>query len=66
MAKVKAMTVEGLEQLIEHKVVEILGDPDAGLPLKPAFRKKLEARLKKNSHRTSHQEVLRLEIGDCP
>ena len=59
MAKIREMTVEELEQFIEHKVVEMLGDPDAGLALKPAFRKKLESRLKKNSTRTSHQEVLK-------
>jgi len=59
MAKVKEMTVDDLEQFIEHKVVEILGDPDSGLVLKPAFRKKLESRLKKSSKRTSHEEVIK-------
>jgi len=46
MAKVKELTVEELEQFIEHKLVDIFGDPDSGLKLKPAFRKKLESRLK--------------------
>ncbi|OGP57991.1 MAG: hypothetical protein A2V67_10950 [Deltaproteobacteria bacterium RBG_13_61_14] len=59
MAKIKEMTVDELEQFIEHKVVEILGDPDAGLALKPAFRKKLESILKKSSKMTSHQEVVK-------
>ena len=59
MGKVKEMTVDDLEQFIEHKVVEILGDPDAGLRLKPEFRKKLESRLRKISKRTSHQEVMK-------
>jgi hypothetical protein len=59
MAKVKEMTVDELEQFIEHKVVEMLGDPDAGLPLKPAFRKKLESALKKPSKRVPHHEVLK-------
>lgn len=59
MSKVKEMTVDELEQFIEQKVVEILGDPDAGLALKPAFRKKLESRLKKSSPRTPHQEVVK-------
>ena len=51
MVKVKEMTVDELEQFIENKVAEILGDPDSGLSLKPAFRKKLESRLKKSSKR---------------
>jgi len=59
MGKVKEMTVDDLEQFIEHKVVEILGDPDSGLELKPEFRKKLECRLRKISKRTSHQEVMK-------
>jgi hypothetical protein len=59
MAKVKEMTADDLEQLIEHKVVEMLGDPDAGLRLKPEFRKKLESRLKQNGLRTCHQEVIK-------
>ena len=59
MAKVKEMTVDELEQFIEHKVVEMLGDPDAGLQLKPAFRKNLESRLKKSSKRTGSELELR-------
>ena len=47
MAKVKGMTMDELEQFIEHKVMEILGHPDSGLQLNPEFRKKLESRLKK-------------------
>lgn len=34
MAKIKDMSVDELEQLIEHKLFEILGDPDSGLLLK--------------------------------
>jgi len=59
MVKVKEMTVEELEQFIEHKLIEIIGDPDSGLELKPAFKKKLAQRLKKPSKRISHQEVLK-------
>lgn len=59
MAKVKGITTEELDQLIEHKVLEIIGDPEAGLHLKPAFRKKLESRLKKASPRTPHREVIK-------
>ncbi len=59
MAKVKDMTVEDLEQLIEYKLIEILGDPDSGLQLKEKFKAKLEQRLKKPSMRTPHEEVLK-------
>ena len=59
MAKVKEMTMEELEQFIENKLIEIIGDPDSGLELKPAFKKKLAQRLKKPSKRISHQEVLK-------
>ena len=59
MAKVKEMTVDELEQFIEHKVMEILGDPDSGLQLKPEFRIKLESRLKKTSQKIPHREVMK-------
>jgi len=59
MEKVKEMTVDELEQFIEHKLVEIIGDPDSGLKLRPAFRKKLEQRLKKPAKRIPHSEVLK-------
>ncbi len=59
MGKVRAITAENLDQIIEHKVLEILGDPDAGLRLKPAFRKKLQQRLKNSSRRTPHREVVK-------
>ncbi len=59
MAKVKDMTVEDLEQLIEHKLVEIIRDPDSGLQLREDFKAKLEERLKKPSKRISHEEVLK-------
>ena len=59
MAKVKDMSVEDLEQLIEHKFLELLGDPDAGLQLRKEFRIKLERRLRKPSKRISHHEVVK-------
>ncbi|MBM4146202.1 MAG: hypothetical protein WA126_01195 [Thermodesulfovibrionales bacterium] len=59
MAKVKDMTVDDLEHLIEHKFLEILGDPDSGLQLRKEFKTKLEQRLKKPSKRISHEEVLK-------
>ena len=59
MDKIKDMTIEDLEHLIEHKLLEILGDPDSGLQLNKEFKTKLEQRLKKPSERISHQEVLK-------
>ena len=59
MAKIKDMTVDDLENLIEHKFFEILGDPDSGLQLKKEFKAKLQQRLKKPSKRIPHQEVLK-------
>ena len=57
--KIKEMSVDDLEQFIEHKVLEILGDPDSGLQLKKEFKRNLEQRLKKPSKRISHEEVLK-------
>jgi hypothetical protein len=59
MAKIKDMTIEDLEQLIENKLLEMLGDSDSGLQLKEEFKTKLEQRLKKPAKRISHQEVLK-------
>ncbi|GAB4415111.1 MAG: hypothetical protein OHK0032_11270 [Thermodesulfovibrionales bacterium] len=59
MTRIKDMTVEDLEQLIENKLLEILGDPDSGLQLREDFKMKIEQRLKKPSKRVSHEEVLR-------
>ena len=55
--KIKDMSVDDLEQLIEHKLLEILGDPDSGLHLKREFKKKLERRLRKPSERISQHKV---------
>jgi len=59
MAKAKEMTVEEIEQIVEHKLLEIIGDPDSGLHLKKAFKKKLEQRLKKPSKRIPHEKVMK-------
>ena len=58
MPKVKDLSMDDLEYLIEQKVLEILGDPDSGLELTDEFKKKLTERLKKPSGRISHKEVL--------
>ena len=59
MPKVKEITIDDIEQLIEQKFLEIVGDPDSGLQLKEEFKKKLEQRLKKPSKRIHHKEVLK-------
>lgn len=59
MAKAKAMTADDVEQLIEQKLLEIIGDPDSGLHLKKEFKASLQQRLKKPTKRISHEEVLR-------
>ena len=59
MAKVKDLTIDELEYLIEQKILEVLGDPDAGLELKEEFREELKERLSRPSRRISHEEVLR-------
>jgi hypothetical protein len=59
MAKVKDLTLDELEYLIERKVLEILGDPDSGLELKDEFKEELRERLKDSSRRMSHEEVIK-------
>ncbi|MEK6691641.1 MAG: hypothetical protein AABY78_10210 [Nitrospirota bacterium] len=59
MARAKAMTADDIEQLVEQKLLEIIGDPDSGLHMKREFKTKLEQRLKKPSKRISHEEVLK-------
>ncbi len=59
MARAKAMTADDIEQLVEQKLLEMIGDPDSGLHLKKEFKTKLEQRLKKPSKRISHDEVLK-------
>jgi hypothetical protein len=59
MTKIKDLSIDDLEYLIEQKVLEILGDPDSGLELRDEFKEELRNRLKNSSKRTSHEEVLR-------
>ncbi|MCX5805346.1 MAG: hypothetical protein NT010_04660 [Proteobacteria bacterium] len=59
MSKTQSIISPNLEQFIEQKVLEIIGDPDSGLQLKKDFKLKLEERLKNHSKRTSHKEVLK-------
>ena len=57
MNKIKDLTVDDLEHLIEQKVMELLGDPDSGLGLRQEFKEELNRRLKIPGPRVSRQEV---------
>ena len=59
MTKVRDMTVNDLEELIEQKLLEIIGDPDSGLHLEKDFKEKLERRLRNVPKKVSHDEVLK-------
>jgi len=59
MLKVKDLSIDDLEHLIEQKIVEILGDSDSGLELTDEFRTKLRERLEKPPKRIPHEEVLK-------
>ena len=58
MTKDKDLTIDELENLIEQKILEVLGDPDSGLELREEFKDELKARLENPSRRISHQEVV--------
>ena len=62
MSKVKDLSIDDLEQLIEQKILEMLGDPDSGLQLRDEFKRKLKERLENPSKRMLHKEVLK-EFG---
>jgi len=59
MVKVKDLTIDDLEYLIEQKVLEILGYPDSGLEIKDEFKEELRERLKNSSKRLWHEEVIK-------
>ncbi|MEA3442483.1 MAG: hypothetical protein U9R04_03210 [Chloroflexota bacterium] len=59
MTKVKDLTIDELEYLIEQKILEVLGDPDSGLELTEEFKEELKERLGNPSKRIPHEEVLK-------
>ncbi|MCK4600171.1 hypothetical protein KAU37_10215 [Candidatus Bipolaricaulota bacterium] len=59
MPKVKDLSVDDLEQLIEQKILEMLGDSDSGLELTDEFKRKLRERLESSSKKIPHEEVLK-------
>ena len=62
MSKNTAIAREDLENMIESKILEILGDPDAGLELTDEFKARLHERQNRVSPIVSHNEVLK-ELG---
>jgi hypothetical protein len=59
METINQITIEELENLIEQKILEILGDPDTNLELRKDFKEELKTRLASRSKRASHQEVMK-------
>jgi len=59
MPKIKDLTTEDLEYLIEQKILEVLGDSDSGLELKDEFKEELRKRLRSSYKKISHEEVLK-------
>ena len=59
MSKLKELTMDELENLIEQKVLEFFGDPDSGLSVRQEFKEKLSCRLKTPSSSISHNKVLK-------
>ncbi len=57
MSKMKDLTADDLEHLIEQKMLEFFGDPDSGLVLRAEFKKELQRRLKNQQTKITHQEV---------
>jgi hypothetical protein len=57
MVKIKDLTIEDLEYLIEQKILETLGDPDSGLELREEFKAELRERYRSSFTRIPHQEV---------
>lgn len=58
MKSIGAMSIDDLENLIEQKILEVFGDPDAGLELRDEFKEKMKKRLSSKSRRISHREAV--------
>jgi len=58
MTNVEKLAIDELEYLMEQKILEVLGDPDSGLELKPEFKQELKRRLETPSRRIPHPEVV--------
>lgn len=52
-----------LGDLIEQKILEFFGDPDAGLELKPSFLRELKKRMAKKNRKFVSQSVVAKKYG---
>jgi len=59
MKNINQLTIDDLENLIEQKILEILGDPDTSLDLRGEFKEELKARIARRVKRVPHQEVMK-------
>jgi hypothetical protein len=57
--EISHLSIEDLNNLIEQKILEILGDPDYGLELREDFKREIVRRLRQKSKRVSHEEVIK-------
>jgi hypothetical protein len=55
--EINHLNIDDLNNLIEQKILEILGDPDYGLELREDFKRELMKRLSKKSKRISFDEI---------
>jgi Mn-dependent DtxR family transcriptional regulator len=51
-----------IEEVVEQKLYEILGDPDEGLKLKPSVKKRLTDSVKKNQKGAPAKQIAK-ELG---
>jgi hypothetical protein len=58
MSKNNAIAREDLENMIETEILEILGDPDAGLDLREEFKAKIRERQRRMSPTVPHSALL--------
>ena len=59
MEGISQLTIEDLENLIEQKIMEILGDPDMSLDFREEFKTELKNRLARRSNRIPHEEAMK-------
>lgn len=61
MPKNKADVIEKIkpfvEEIVEHKLLELLGDPDFGMELRPEVKKRLEKSYRSKAKTISAQKV---------
>jgi hypothetical protein len=66
MTKAQALALERMKpfvaEIVEQKLVEILGDPDSGMRLQPSIRKRIMARIDKSRLVPARQAAARLGL----